>query len=155
MPGWYVRRLGSPPPTGITYTSVLPPIVALYAIWDPSGEKYGSVSSDGVEVNRRASPPARGTTHRSPPYSNATMSWLTVGWRSRRVPWAVAEATLDAIRMVPHTNDRTGITKYSGRVGSVCIQHVYENGKTRVSAGPPERPQTCSEFVASAAGQAT
>ena len=39
---------------------MLPPTVAVYAIFDPSGEKYGSVSTLGVDVSRRAWPPVRG-----------------------------------------------------------------------------------------------
>ena len=40
----------------------------------------------GVEVSRRAAPPLRGATQRSPAYSNAMESRLSVGWRRRRVP---------------------------------------------------------------------
>src|SRR5439155_5939488 len=61
----------------------------------PSGEKYGSVSASGVAVSRRAAPPARGTTQRSPAYSKATRSLLTVGRRRRRVPSAATD--VDAI----------------------------------------------------------
>src|SRR5262245_15682659 len=71
MLGWKVRRVGSPPVTGTTYTSVLPPMVAVKARRVPSGENHGSISALGVEVSRRAWPPLRGTVHRSPPYSNA------------------------------------------------------------------------------------
>jgi len=53
--------------------------VAVKAIWVPSGEKYGSVSTPGVEVRRRACPPLRETIHKSPAYSKATESRLTVG----------------------------------------------------------------------------
>src|SRR5205085_7120226 len=59
---------------------------------DPSGEKCGSVSTPGVAVRRRAEPPLRPTTHRSPAYSKATRSLLTAGWRRRRVPWALRVA---------------------------------------------------------------
>src|SRR5207237_3685756 len=52
---------------------------------DPSGENDGSVSTPGVAVRRRAEPPFRPTTHRSPAYSKATRSLLTAGWRRRRV----------------------------------------------------------------------
>src|SRR5262249_7921749 len=78
-PGCHVRRFGSPPPDDITYTSVLPATVEVKAICEPSGEKYGSISTPGVEGRRRAWPPARGTVQRSPAYSNATRSRLTVG----------------------------------------------------------------------------
>src|SRR5689334_14834872 len=69
---------------------------------DPSGEKDGSVSTPGVAVSRRAEPPLRPTTHRSPAYSKATRSLLTAGWRSRRVPWAwsaVAQPNAAAARV--------------------------------------------------------
>src|SRR5690242_2077442 len=56
---------------------------------DPSGEKRGSVSTPGVAVSRRAEPPLRPTTQRSPAYSNAMRSLLTAGCRRRRVPWAL------------------------------------------------------------------
>jgi hypothetical protein len=75
---------------------VLPEIVAEYAMYAPSGEKYGSVSSDGVLVSRRALPPARGTTQRSPPYSKATLSWLTVGLRKSLVPCAMSDVLANA-----------------------------------------------------------
>src|SRR6185503_4763631 len=70
--------------------SVLPPIVAVKAICEPSGEKYGSISTEGVEVSRRAVPPLRDTSHKSPAYSNATESRLTAGCRNNRVPCAAA-----------------------------------------------------------------
>jgi hypothetical protein len=71
---------------GTTYTSVLPPTVLVKAMSDPSGEKYGSLSTPGVAVRRRADPPVRPTTQRSPAYSKATRSLLTAGCRRRRVP---------------------------------------------------------------------
>src|SRR5205807_9803939 len=80
----------SPPAVGTTETSVFPAMVAVKAIFDPSGEKYGSISAPWVEVSRRAGPPLRGTTHKSPAYSKATESRLTVGWRKSRVPCADA-----------------------------------------------------------------
>src|SRR6185295_9532182 len=85
-----VSRRGSPPADDMTYTSVLPATVAVNAICEPSGEKYGSISSEGVEVKRLAAPPLRDTIHKSPAYSKATESRLTVGCRSSRVPCAVA-----------------------------------------------------------------
>src|SRR5947209_5377661 len=51
--------------------SVLPATVAVNAICEPSGEKYGSISTPCVEVNRRACPPLRPTTQRSPADSKA------------------------------------------------------------------------------------
>ena len=47
----------------------------------------------GVAVKRRACPPLRATIHKSPAYSKAIESRLTVGCRSRRasVPFAFAE----------------------------------------------------------------
>src|SRR5215467_3804313 len=69
-------------------------MVAVKAICEPSGEKYGSISSDGVDVKRRAVPPLRDTTHKSPAYSKAIESRLTVGWRSNRVPCALASAEM-------------------------------------------------------------
>ncbi len=42
-PGCQVRRLGSPPSAGTTYTSVLPAYSPLNAIERPSGEKCGFV----------------------------------------------------------------------------------------------------------------
>src|SRR5688572_20382136 len=95
----------------MTYTSVLPPTVAVNAILEPSGEKYGSVSTVGVAVRRRAWPPARLTAQRSPAYWNAMSSRLTVGWRRRRVPWAWASAVSTTPR-TPNANDRT-ITEVS------------------------------------------
>src|SRR5690348_1064331 len=70
--------------------SVFPPAVPVYAMSEPSGEKEGSVSTPGVAVSRRAEPPVRPTTHRSPAYSKAMRSLDTVGWRRRRVPWALS-----------------------------------------------------------------
>jgi hypothetical protein len=67
---------------------VFPATVAVKAICEPSGEKYGSISTVGVDVKRRATPPLRGTIHKSPAYSKAMESRLTVGCRSSRVPWA-------------------------------------------------------------------
>src|SRR5919198_3622415 len=67
---------------------------------DPSGEKRGSVSTPGVAVSRRAEPPFRPTTHRSPAYSKAMSSLLTAGWRRSLVPCAlrvVAQATAASI----------------------------------------------------------
>jgi len=46
-------------------------MVAVNAIFDPSGENCGSLSTVGVAVSRRAAPPERGTIQRSPAYSNA------------------------------------------------------------------------------------
>src|SRR5215213_7329100 len=110
-PGWNVRRVGSPPAVGMTYTSVLPPTVAVNAILDPSGEKYGSVSTVGVAVSRRAWPPARATDHRSPAYSNATSSRLTVGWRRRRVPCADAAPAAPNQAAVVSRTDRAFINR--------------------------------------------
>src|SRR6185503_11618707 len=90
----------------MTYTSVLPPTVAVNAILEPSGEKYGSVSTVGVAVSRRACPPVRATAHRSPAYSNATSSRLTVGWRRRRVPCADAAPAAPNQATVASRTDR-------------------------------------------------
>src|SRR5205823_4258764 len=65
---------------------------------DPSGEKRGSVSTPGVAVSRRAEPPFRPTTQRSPAYSKATRSLLTAGWRSSRVPWPSTAAERPAVK---------------------------------------------------------
>src|SRR5438132_1007248 len=72
-------------------------MVAVKAICDPSGEKYGSISAPWVDVSRRAGPPLRETTHKSPAYSKATESRLTVGWRKSRVP--CADATTEMTRV--------------------------------------------------------
>ena len=58
---------------------MFPATVEVNAICEPSGEKYGSISAPGVDVSLLADPPPRGTIHRSPAYSNAIESWLTVG----------------------------------------------------------------------------
>ena len=78
---------------------MLPPTVAVNAILEPSGEKYGSVSTVGVAVRRRACPPLRETVQRSPPYANATRSLLTVGCRSIRVPCPDATVLTPNVRM--------------------------------------------------------
>ena len=64
---------------------MLPSYWALKAMWRPSGEKWGSVSWPWKVVSPMASPPARGTIHRSLAYANAMCVALMVGWRTRRV----------------------------------------------------------------------
>ena len=80
--GCQVRRLGTPPPAGMTNTSTFPSYSPVKAIWEPSGEKTGLVSKPGLEVRRLASPPARGTVHRSPANTNTMSVWDKAGfWR--------------------------------------------------------------------------
>ena len=61
-PGCHVRRVGSPPSEGTTYTSTLPPYSPLKATLRPSGENFGFVVWPWKLVSRRAVPPARSTT---------------------------------------------------------------------------------------------
>src|SRR5512142_3011432 len=113
---------------------------------DPSGEKRGSVSTSGVAVRRRACPPARPTTQRSPPYSNATASRLTAGWRSSLVPWACALAAHTSPRA--RAIDRRGIGD-SGRGAVEKTASVYyagiplreQPGRMRTRGARGERPR--------------
>src|SRR5689334_13426898 len=59
--GCHVRRFGSPPALGTTYTSTLPPYIALNATMDPSGESLGFEVCPWKLVRRRAAPPSRPT----------------------------------------------------------------------------------------------
>src|SRR4051812_5991269 len=79
-PECQVRRFGSPPVDGTTYTSVLPPYSALNATIFPSGEKCGLFSLPAL-VSRLAEPPARSTIQMLPAYANAMFVALTVGVR--------------------------------------------------------------------------
>ena len=87
-PGCHVSRRGSPPSTGTTYTSVLPPYWPENATQRPSGESCGFVSCPGKLVSRRASPPSRSTIQMSFAYENAMWRALTVGSRRSRVDCA-------------------------------------------------------------------
>src|SRR5438128_7437922 len=84
-PGCQVNRVGTPPLTGTTYTSVLPSYWALKAISEPSGENAGFVSTPESLVNRRTFLPLRSATHKSPAYTNAMLLLLIAGWLSSRV----------------------------------------------------------------------
>ena len=64
-PGCQVSRFGSPPSTGMTYTSVFPSYWAVNAIHFPSGEKWGRFSAPSLLVNLMASPPFLPTLQRS------------------------------------------------------------------------------------------
>src|SRR6185437_16860217 len=60
-PGCHVRRFGSPPCAGTTYTSTLPSYSALNASRRPSGENFGFSVVPWKLVTRRAVPPDRST----------------------------------------------------------------------------------------------
>ena len=65
-----------------------------------------------LDVGRRGQPSrfarrCATVIQRSPPYSNATESRLTVGWRSRRVPWALT--AYGAQKSKGEGDDRRGI----------------------------------------------
>src|SRR3954462_14504559 len=64
--GFQVSRRGSPPSDATTYTAFTPERFDVKAIHFPSGETWGSRSTAGVLVMRRASPPDFPTAHRSP-----------------------------------------------------------------------------------------
>jgi len=57
----HVRRFGTPPWAGITYTSVLPSYWPVKANCFPSGEKRANISNPASLVRRRATPPVAGT----------------------------------------------------------------------------------------------
>jgi len=77
----HVSRFGSPPSSGITYTSVGPSYVAENAIVCPSGEIAARVSSPRCDVSRWATPPASGTRQRSPSAVNTTVPACSAGKR--------------------------------------------------------------------------
>src|SRR5262249_33888425 len=114
----------------MTYTSMLPPTVAVNATLEPSGEKYGSVSTVGVAVRRRAWPPVRATAHRSPAYSKATRSLLTVGWRSSRVPcvWT-ALPTPNVSRAMSAVREFTSVSELELRYESTWLQSVHTDAR--------------------------
>src|SRR5689334_6958890 len=98
-PGCQVRRFGSPPSAGTTYTSTFPPYCALNAISLPSGENFGFSVVPRKLVMRRALPPLLSTTQTLFAYANAIWVLLTVGVRSMRVcADSVDAATLAAAR---------------------------------------------------------
>src|SRR5262249_25513200 len=70
------------PEAGTTKTSVLPSYWPVNAICVPSGEKIALVSKPTPVVNRVASPPSRGATHRSPANVNAMRVLLKAGFCS-------------------------------------------------------------------------
>ena len=59
-------RLGTPPTEGVVNTSVLPSYSPVKAIAEPSGEKWGSLSTPTPVVSRVARPPLRDTVQMSP-----------------------------------------------------------------------------------------
>src|SRR5688500_18265957 len=63
--------------------SVLPSYWPVKATTEPSGEDKGLASTPAALVKRVASPPERGTCHRSPANWKTILFWLKVGRLSR------------------------------------------------------------------------
>ena len=80
--GCQVSLFGTPPAAGTTKTSTLPSYSPVKAMSLPSGENTGSVSVPAPLVRRAASPPSRGTLHKSPAYAKTMWVLLRVGFCS-------------------------------------------------------------------------
>src|SRR5262249_26011368 len=106
--GCHVSLRGSPPAAGMTYTSSFPSYCPVKAIHFPSGEKYGLLSCPPV-VSWRASPPARDTLHRYPPYTNTISRPLIVGSVASSGASSAAQARFAATSNIASSTPRRNL----------------------------------------------
>ena len=76
-----VMRVGAPPCDATTYASAGPSSRPVNAIVRPSGENTGNVIAPGLAVRRRGTPPATGTSQRSPSQTKTIRSPWIAGCR--------------------------------------------------------------------------